>query len=316
MQISLTETAAELKAHERIVLTAHVNPDGDAIGSSLGLMHALKALGKEVQVFIDDDIPAAFSVLPGYELIGKPAEGQTIPADLLVALDVSLDRIGLVKEAVTAPTLNIDHHITNDGQADKLYLDGTAAATAEIIYHLLEELGAACDKDIAMCLYTGLATDTGWFRFSNTTPATMRAAADLLACGAVPHVISESLEQRPYEEVQNLAAAMQKIELVADGKVAGICLDYAALQEHEAPEGLIGMVRVIEGVDIAFTLKEKEPGLCRVSLRSKGIDVTKIALRFGGGGHVRAAGCSIEKNCVEARSDLLKVIMQVLEEEK
>ena len=98
MHISLTETAAALKAAQRIVITAHVNPDGDAIGSCLGLMHVLKALGKEVQVFIDDDIPAAFSVLPGYELIGKPAEGQNIPADLLVAVDVSLDRIGKVAE--------------------------------------------------------------------------------------------------------------------------------------------------------------------------------------------------------------------------
>lgn len=315
MQISLKETAAALKSAQRVVITAHVNPDGDAIGSSLGLMHALKALGKEVQVFIDDDIPAAFSVLPGYELIGKPAEGQSIPADLLVAVDVSLDRIGLVKEAVTAPTLNIDHHITNDGQADKLYLDGKAAAAAEIIYQLIPELGLTCQKDMAMCLYTGLATDTGWFRFSNTTPDTMRAAADLLACGAVPNLISEALEQRPFTEVQSLASAIQKIELLAEGKVAGVCLDYASLQEHEAPEGLIGMVRVIEGVDIAFTLKEKEPNLCRVSLRSKGIDVTKIALQFGGGGHVRAAGCSIEKNCAEARNDLIKAIMQVLEAE-
>ena len=314
MQISLTETAAELKAHERIVLTAHVNPDGDAIGSSLGLMHALKALGKEVQVFIDDDIPAAFSVLPGYELIGKPEEGQNIPADLLVAVDVSLDRIGRVKEAVKAPTLNIDHHITNDGKADKLYLDGNAAATAEIIYQLIEELGVPCTQEMAMCLYTGLAMDTGWFRFSNTTPNTMRGAAALLACGAQPHVISEALEQRPFAEVQSLAFALQKIELLACGKVAGICLDHASLQEHEAPEGLIGMVRVIEGVDIAFTLKEKEPGLCRVSLRSKGVDVTKIALKFGGGGHVRAAGCTIEKPCAEARIELVKAIMQVLEE--
>ena len=314
MQISLTETAAELKAHERIVITAHVNPDGDAIGSSLGLMHALKALGKEVQVFIDDDIPAAFSVLPGYELIGKPEEGQNIPADLLVAVDVSLDRIGRVNEAVKAPTLNIDHHITNDGKADKLYLDGNAAATAEIIYQLIEELGASCSQEMAMCLYTGLAMDTGWFRFSNTTPNTMRVAAALLACGAQPHVISEALEQRPFAEVQSLAFALQKIELFADGKVAGICLDHASLQEHEAPEGLIGMVRVIEGVDIAFTLKEKEPGLCRVSLRSKGVDVTKIALKFGGGGHVRAAGCTIEKPCAEARIELVKAIMQVLEE--
>ena len=314
MQISLTETAAELKAHERIVLTAHVNPDGDAIGSSLGLMHALKALGKEVQVFIDDDIPAAFSVLPGYELIGKPEEGQNIPADLLVAVDVSLDRIGRVNEAVKAPTLNIDHHITNDGKADKLYLDGNAAATAEIIYQLIEELGVPCTQEMAMCLYTGLAMDTGWFRFSNTTPNTMRVAAALLACGAQPHVISEALEQRPFAEVQSLAFALQKIELLAGGKVAGICLDHASLQEHEAPEGLIGMVRVIEGVDIAFTLKEKEPELCRVSLRSKGVDVTKIALKFSGGGHVRAAGCTIEKPCAEARIELVKAIIQVLEE--
>ena len=166
-----------------------------------------------------------------------------------------------------------------------------------------------------MCLYTGLATDTGWFRFSNTTPDTMRAAADLLACGVEPNRISEALEARPYAEVKSLAAAMQKIELLAAGKVAGVCLDYAFLQEQEAPEGLIGMVRVIEGVDIAFTLKEKEPNLCRVSLRSKGLDVTKIALQFGGGGHVRAAGCTIAKNCAAARADLIKVIMQVLEAE-
>ncbi len=315
MQISLKETAAELKAKQRIVITAHVNPDGDAIGSSLGLMYALKSLGKEVQVFIDDDIPAAYSVLPGYELIGKPVDGQDIPADLLVAVDVSLDRVGRVAELCKAPALNIDHHITNDGQADKLYLDGRAAATAEIIYQLVNELAADWNKDIAMCLYLGLATDTGWFRFSNTTPETMRAAADLLACGVEPQVISEALEQRPFAEVQSLAAGMQKIELLAAGRVAGVCLDYAALQEHEAPEGLIGMVRVIEGVDIAFTLKEKEPNLCRVSLRSKGIDVTKVALQFGGGGHVRAAGCTIEKNCAEARTLLIAAIMQVLEAE-
>ena len=156
MQISLKETAAALKSVQRLVITAHVNPDGDAIGSSLGLAHALKALGKEVQVFIDDDIPAAFSVLPGYELIGKPVAGQSIPADLLVAVDVSLDRIGLVAEAVKAPTLNIDHHITNDGQADKLYLDGTAAATAEIIYQLIVELGVTCDQYILRSYYAAI----------------------------------------------------------------------------------------------------------------------------------------------------------------
>ena len=142
MQISLKETAAELKAKQRIVITAHVNPDGDAIGSSLGLAHALQALGKDVQVFIDDDIPAAFSVLPGYELIGKPVDGQNIPADLLVAVDVSLDRIGRVAELCTAPVLNIDHHVTNDGQAAKLYLDGkvTYLAKAAIVFVIHDDI--------------------------------------------------------------------------------------------------------------------------------------------------------------------------------
>ena len=313
MQISLTETAAELKAHERIVLTAHVNPDGDAIGSSLGLMHALKALGKEVQVFIDDDIPAAFSVLPGYELIGKPAEGQSIPTDLLVALDVSLDRIGQVAEAVSAPTLNIDHHITNDGQADKLYLDGTCAATAEIIYQLVKEMNGSFSRDCAMCLYTGLATDSGWFRYSNTTPETLRAGAELLAAGAEPNLISEGLERRPYESLKGLADALQHMELFHDGRVVGVFLDFATLENIGSAEGLVDMIRKVEGTELAVVLKEKEKDSCRVSMRSKGLDVTKIATQFGGGGHVRAAGCSIARPFAEAKAALLAAIAEALE---
>ena len=313
MKISLRETAAVLSAAQKVVITAHTNPDGDAIGSSLGLMHFLKSLGKDAQVLIDDDIPAIFDMLPGYELLGKPEEGQSIAADVLVALDVSLDRIGMVKDVVKAPILNIDHHITNDGAADKLYLDGTCAATAEIIYQLIKEMHGTFSHDCAMCLYTGLATDSGWFRYSNTTPATLRAGAELLTAGVEPNLISEGLERRPYASVKGLADALQHMELFHDGRVVGVFLDFATLETIESSEGLVDMIRTIEGTELAVVLKEKEKDSCRVSMRSKGMDVTKIATKFGGGGHVRAAGCSIAKPFAEAKAALLAAIADALE---
>ena len=314
MKISLRETAALLADAQKIVITAHTNPDGDAVGSSLGLMHFLRELGKDAQVLIDDDIPAIFDMLPGYELLGKPAEGQRIAADLLVALDVSLDRIGMVRDIVEAPVLNIDHHVTNDGAADKLYLDGTCAATAEIICQLIKEMKGTFSQEAAMCLYTGLATDSGWFRYSNTTPKVLRAGAELLETGFAPEIISEGLERRPYDSIKGLADALQRIEMFHDGRAAGVFLDFESLESIESTEGLIDMIRVIEGTELAVVLKEKEKGSCRVSIRSKGLDVTKIAVRFGGGGHIRAAGCAIKKPFGEAKKEIIAAIGLALEQ--
>lgn len=317
MNVSLGEAAELMSDARTIVITAHVHPDGDAIGSSLGLMHFLRGQGKEVQVLIDDDIPAIFDILPGYELIEKPDPERRQSADLLIALDVSLDRIGRVREMVQAPILNIDHHITNDGAlADKLYLDGNCAATAEIIYRLIRQKKKPFSQKTAMCLYTGLATDTGWFRFSNTTPSVMQAAAELLQCGVRPHVISEALERKPFAQVKGLAAAMGRIELFHEGRAAGAFLTAADLQSMESPDGLIDMIRVIDGTELAVVMKEKEPDICRVSMRSKGLDVTKIAVRFGGGGHVRAAGCTISQPFETAKKALIEAIDAALEEQE
>ena len=141
MIVTLSETAAILASAQRIVITAHQNPDGDAIGSSLGLMHILRSLGKEALVLLDDDIPAIFSVLPGYDIIGRPELERTVEADLLVVLDTAMDRTGDVLQAVHAEhLLNIDHHQTNDGSAEYSYIAPTRAATAEIIYDLMHEL--------------------------------------------------------------------------------------------------------------------------------------------------------------------------------
>lgn len=314
MKISLRETAAMLAAAQKIIITSHTNPDGDAIGSSLGLMLFLRELGKDAQVLIDDDIPVIFDMLPGYELLRKPEEGQKIDADLLVALDVSLDRIGMVKDIVKAHILNIDHHITNDGATEKLYLDETCAATAEIVYQLIKEMNGTFTKEVAMCLYTGLATDSGWFRYSNTTPKTLRTGAELLETGFAPNVISEGLERKSYAAVKGLADALQHIEMLHDGRAVGVFLDFETLEKLESTEGLIDRIRVIEGTELAVVLKEKEKGNCRVSIRSKGLDVTKIAAKFGGGGHVRAAGCSIKKAFAEAKAELIVAINQAMEQ--
>ncbi|WP_288841067.1 bifunctional oligoribonuclease/PAP phosphatase NrnA [uncultured Mitsuokella sp.] len=315
MIVTLSETAAILASAQRIVITAHQNPDGDAIGSSLGLMHILRSLGKEALVLLDDDIPAIFSVLPGYDVIRRPDEEHPIEADILVVLDTATDRTGCTVKAVKADhLLNIDHHQTNDGSAEYSYIAPTRAATAEIIYDLMHELPVRLNKEMAMCIYTGLATDSGFFRFSNTTSHTMRAAAELLDHGVEPNVISEALEQKPYQTIRDIGEAIGRIELFADGHAAGIFLDAETTARMKSTEAFIGMIRVIEGVDIAVVLKTKEEGICRVSMRSKGLDVSAIAVQFGGGGHRRAAGCTLLMSYERAKRVICEAISKAIRE--
>ncbi len=313
MIISLRDTADRLMAANSFVLTSHVNPDGDAIGSCLGLKFILESLGKKVQVLIDDDVPKFLSIMPGLDEVKKPVEDH-YDADYLVILDACLDRVGTVPEKCKAPVLNIDHHGTNDNLADYLYLDADSAATAEIVYRLAKAMGIKFDKDSATAVYIGLATDSGYFKYSNTTPQTMRAAAELLETGIQPEKISEAIETKDFTVVQGLAKALQTVELYADGKVAGIFLDYELTSSIETTEGFIDLIRVIDGVDISVVLKAVEPEVCRVSMRSKETDVSTLALRLGGGGHKRAAGCTIKLPFAEAKKCLIDEILKAIED--
>lgn len=311
MIISLRETADRLMAANSLILTAHVNPDGDAIGSCLGLKYILETLGKKVQVIIDDDLPKFLSIMPGIDQIQKP-EADNYEADYLVILDACLDRVGTLPLKCKAPILNIDHHGTNDNLADYLYLDADSAATAEIIYRLAKAIGVKFDRDSATAVYIGLATDSGYFKYSNTTPQTMRAAAELLETGIKPETISEAIETKDYTVVKGMGTALQTLELFADGKIAGIFLDYELTSTLETTEGFIDLIRVIDGVDVSVVLKVVEPEVCRVSMRSKQTDVSKLALRLGGGGHKRAAGCTIKKPFAEAKQYLIDEIIKSL----
>lgn len=308
MRITLPVAAAKLRAANNILVTAHVNPDGDAIGATLAMLQVLRAMGKNVAAYIDDKIPKNFCVMPYAEEIRQPREDEKFDADLMLILDTAPDRIGAVKNLTAAPILNIDHHITNKGDDGDLYVDATAAATCEIIFQLCKELRAEISTNIAVCLYTGIATDTGFFNYSNTKPSTFRTAAELVELGVEPNLISEQLEKRTFREIQIMSAALQTTKLFYGGKVVGMFVDRELYSQVETTEGLIDLIRVIDSADVAFLLTEKEQNVCRVSMRSKGVEVSSIAKRLGGGGHVRAAGCTIYKSLDVAKMILVRTI--------
>lgn len=312
MMITLKEAANRIKAADRILVTAHVQPDGDAIGSTLATVQILSSIGKTAQVFIDDTVRKNLHALPHFEEIRRPAEGETFDADLLLILDTSPDRIGNVRKLTDAPILNVDHHVTNSGDGFELYREHEAAATCEIIFKLARELDATITPDIATCLYTGLATDTGFFQFSNTRAETLATASELIKCGVSPNFISEQLERKSLAEVQGLRVALGSLKMFYDNKVAGMFLDYATAQTFDSTEGFIDEIRVIDTVDVAFLITEKAPNFCRVSMRSKGVDVSKVAAKLGGGGHIRAAGCTLKTTLAEAEKILIEALGEAI----
>ena len=309
---SLAETGEMLKAAKKLMIVSHASPDGDTLGSSLALMHALKMLGKEIIMYVDDDIPNVYSFLPGIGEYRRLAADDSVEADILVIIDASsADRAGNAMDIVrTHAVLNIDHHKTNTRFADYLYLDSDAAATAEIIYSLLLEMGIELNTDIATCIYEGIYTDTGSFKYSNTTSKTMETAAALIKIGVNPSLISDNMELKSRSQVEMLRKVLETLTFLKGGKIAYIEIAPELYDHNVDTDAFISYPRYVEGVEIALLFKQVEEKLTRVSFRSKTIDVAKIALSFGGGGHKKAAGCSIYAPLKEAE----KVILGVVEE--
>ncbi len=307
---SLAETGDMLKAAQKLVIVSHVSPDGDTLGSSLALMHALRMLGKDVIMNVDDDISTVYSFLPGIAEYRRFAPEESVDADLLVIIDASsADRAGNAMDVVKSPAvLNIDHHKTNTRFADYLYLDSDAAATAEIIYSLLLEMGIKLNRDIATCIYEGIYTDTGSFKYSNTTSNTLKTAADLLNYGVNPSLISDNMELKSRSQVEMLRKVLETLTFLKNGKIAYIEIPLELYNHNVETDAFISYPRYVEGVEIALLFKQVEANLTRVSFRSKEIDVAKVALSFGGGGHKKASGCSIYAPLKEAEKVILEAV--------
>ena len=313
-KINLLETGNMLLAAQKIVLCCHVSPDGDTLGSALGLARLLEQKGKEVTVFVDDDINKSLSFIPGIDKVQRPEAGVIVEADLFVAVDASsFDRVGICNEVVKAPVLlNIDHHISNTEFADYLYLDAEAAAAGEIMCDLFEAMGWEYDEAIAVDFYTAITTDCGSFRYSNTTSKTMQRAAKLLDYGVKPNEISDMLDIRSRKTTELLAKVLPSLTFDYEGKVAHITITNDLYDKETQTDSFVSYPRYTEGVEVAVMFKAVEPEVTRVSMRSSNVDVASVALSFGGGGHLRAAGCTIYAPVKEAKAQLLAAIGKAL----
>src|SRR4051812_9474721 len=288
----------------RFLLTSHINPDGDAIGSELGLARLLRGLGKGAVVWNRDNTPPVSRPLPGSERIHigeEPPAGFPDVFDAIIVLECpSPDRTGLEEHLQSLPILNIDHHLGNQHYGAINWVDTAAPAVGEMVYRLAQSLKLSLEPETASCLYLTLVTDTGGFRFSNATAAAFEAAASLVRDGAHPEQVSQWLyESQPLPVIRLVGEMLQTLQLHEGGRVATGRLTLAMFQKAGAApgdsEGLIDHLRSIAGVEAVALIREREDGTQKVSLRSRGeVDVEKIARHHGGGGHRNAAGFSLE----------------------
>lgn len=291
--------AQAIRAARSIGVVGHVGPDGDALGSMIALAHAARAAGKDAVASFAEPfvVPEEMSFLDVSVLV-PPSDFPT-DLDLAVAVDTSVpSRVGTLAGAMgKADVLGvIDHHISDGEWGDVLLIDRTAAATTELVYEVLVELEWTITEPVATALYTGLVTDTGRFQYSSTSPRTHEIAAELLSAGVKPDAIGQKLfEEAPFGYYALSARVLERAVLVEEqdfvwSHVTLEDLDATGLAYHEV-DGLIDLVRMARGTQVACLLKESKPGVWKGSLRSRGVvDVAAIASTFGGGGHHNAAG--------------------------
>ena len=293
------------------MITSHIRPDGDGIGSGLGLYWMLRSMGKEAEVVLRDRVPPAYNVLPGSELIVVQDDITTNydAAFIIECSDVSRPGLPGLKDQFV---VNIDHHSTTLPFGDINWIDSTAAAVGEMIYNLCKALGLEVTKEIAECIYTALLTDTGSFHFSNTTERTLKIASELVRRGAEPARISQALfYSYPYSKIKLLGVVLSGIERDESGRIAWVVMDretmYDAQASEEDSDGIVNHALSIDEVEAVAFFKELGEGMYRVSLRSKNkYNVAKVAETFGGGGHRNAAGCRIEGDLEDVKRRVIE----------
>ena len=316
-QLNVQQMAERLCAADNILVLCHKNPDGDTIGCGSALCHALKALGKTAAVLCSDAVPSRYSFTAPVPFRGE-FEPKTVVAVDVASVQLFGENNG-VPQYPRHVDLCIDHHTGNSGYADFTLLDGNAAAAAELLYEVISEMGVEITPLIANCLYTGLATDTGCFRFSNTTAETHKAAAALIEAGADVERLNERLfESRSHARVIAERMALESLEFYYDDRCALICLTWDQIQAAGVAgaelEDLTSLPRSIEGVEVGLTLRQQKDGSFKISVRTgHDTNACNIARRLGGGGHPRAAGCEISGNPDNAKHAILEEVKKELD---
>lgn len=314
MEVSLLDIAAILNQQDNFYILTHKSPDGDTLGSAFALCMVLQRMGKKAKVLCSDEIPEKYSFL--YENVLM----QNFEPEYIISVDVAdLQLLGSgLMEYADKIDLCIDHHPSNKRFAKKWYVESESAATAEIIYALIKILDIDFDVDLANCIYTGIATDTGCFRHTNTTARSHQIAADVMSLGAQAFKINKIMFDTKSKARLNLEKiAFANMELFCKDKCAVITIpndELVSLNVSDSDfDGISALPRQVEGVLVGILIKEKKPGVFRVSVRTDDtIDASKICENFGGGGHRNAAGCTFEGTLLDIKNKLLAVVSKSL----
>ena len=295
-------TVAALKGADQVTIACHINPDGDALGSALALALGLRQLGKTAHVTwgqAPPKLPAQYRFLPGSDTIESPGDSE--PAPVFVAVDCGAsDRLGSLEDvaAESETLINIDHHRGNPEFGRLNVVVPGASSTAEVIAGLLRDVGVTIDRDIAICLWTGMVTDTGRFQYASSTPDTLRLAADLVELGVpVPEIAHEVYEASPFDYLKLVGRVLDRAVLVEPARFVYSWVTLRDMDEtgvaSDEMDTLIDLVRSTRAATVAALFKEQDDGTWRVSLRSRGPDVGEVARSYGGGGHDLAAGFNV-----------------------
>lgn len=314
-----------IKGSNDFVVTSHISPDGDNIGSTLAIYYALKILGKNVYYVLDDNAPLNLEFL--IKDIIKLNSQEFISLNLddynLIALDCGDKSRVCVSEEIknsAKKIICIDHHTSNDSYGDLNYIDVNASSTSELVYNMLVRLNEVdsiniINENIATALYTGLVTDTGNFSYSSTHPSSFEMAKNLLLLGAKrDEIIQNVFQSNSYNYYKLLGEALNTLDIVKE-KIACISLTIDMLQRNEMSfndvDGITNYTRDIKNVEVGIFLKQKKENEVKVSLRSKNyVNVSKIAQSFNGGGHIRAAGCTIYDTVENAKEKILQAVLK------
>jgi phosphoesterase RecJ-like protein len=312
-----------VRRHDRFLLTCHVRPDGDALGSMLGLADALEQLGKSVRMTVASALPPRYEFLYPSGRVSRfaPPGDEYRDAGAIVVLDTGtwnqLGDFGKLLRESACPRVVIDHHLTQDDLGALRFVDVGAEATGRLVYEATEAMGAPLGANAAHCLFVALAMDTGWFHHSNTTARTMNLASRLIEAGARPTDAYEALyERNSVGRLRLSGLVMGRLTLSNDGLV---CCTEIRRGDYEAcgavpqdSEDLVNYTRAVAGTEVGVLFMEQPRGGVKVSLRSRAIDVASIAERFGGGGHRLASGCVLETNLEDARQRVLAAVAAAL----
>ncbi len=310
-----------IREERAFYLISHMLPDGDSVGSLLALGEVLLSMGKRVNLFAPNPIPLKYRFLDGSESVSY--EGSlNDPEITVIVLDSSdLERLGLFKETIldSKKIINIDHHVTNQNYGTINYVDPSAAATGEIIYRLIMDLGIELTENVARSLYVAISTDTGSFKYENTTANTHRVVAHLLELGLNPGMLSQIMfDERPASFYMILKEALSTLEFYENRRIAIMTLSKDIRERSGATtddlDGIVNYTRNIEGIELGILFYVESINEVKVGFRSRVLDVSALAERLNGGGHARASGCRLNGDFQSVKEQVLHEALNLLKE--